>query len=58
MYVNAQHTNTLLLGTSKTENKRPALIEFYNYTKVPFIINSGFEDISFLPYLLKQTNKT
>ena len=26
-------TNTLLLGTSKTENKRPAIIELYNYTK-------------------------
>ena len=32
-----QHTNTLLLGTSKTEAKKPALIEFYNYTKGPFI---------------------
>jgi hypothetical protein len=27
------HTNTLLLGTSKTENKRPAIIELYNYIK-------------------------
>jgi hypothetical protein len=28
-----EQSNTLLLGTSKTENKRPAIIELYNYIK-------------------------